>query len=690
EALLRAACELDPTLQSAAANLAELERRRKRKLRVDVPSAVAARIGDVERRATDLARRAKPAAAPESVALCMIVKDEERVLERCLASVAGVVDELVVVDTGSTDRTVEIARAHGATVLTYAWNDDFAAARNVGLEAATSDWILFLDADEELGPKDGARLRELTRRTWREGYTVEIHNKVGTPGDTRIVVNEALRLFRNRPSHRFDGRVHENVGRRMPADAPERLEASHLRIDHDGYLQQTRDEKDKTRRNLELLERQLAEEPPTAFLLYNLGSEYAVAGRFSTAIEHFARGWDLLLGDPLSQQQPFGPSLAVRYADTLRHAERFADAALIADQGLKLFPAFTDLVRQQALVARGDGRLADAAALLGRCLKLGDAPSQYLRVVGAGSFIAATELGEVLVALGDAAAAATLLQDTLADHPFHLEAVAPLAAALLAGGGTPDDVVAAVAERVGELSSDVRFALAAAFQERGAAEAAEAQLRVLLDDPGAAPAPVQLSLAEALLAQARFADADEAAAAVPDTDLLAPLAATTQAFAAIVSGDEARIAAALARLDVAGVHAAERDLLVAWAGAGHPSLTGASLTTLLTYLEALLRVEQFDAFGALLPLAGTLVGIDVRDLREQLAQMYLRRGFLDSAADEWAAVCQESGPDARALTGLARVAAAHGNADDARDFAEAATELDPSDPAPHRILAALS
>ncbi len=97
------------------------------------------------------------------ISLCMIVKDEEEMLPRCLAAVAEHVDELVIVDTGSTDRTVEIAESFGADVVEFPWNGSFADARNVSLDRATGDWILWLDADEVLddGPgRAAARARQ--------------------------------------------------------------------------------------------------------------------------------------------------------------------------------------------------------------------------------------------------------------------------------------------------------------------------------------------------------------------------------------------------------------------------------------------------------------------------------------------------------------------------------------------------
>lgn len=94
----------------------------------------------------------------DRISLCMIVKDEEEHLPRCLASVADVVDEIVVVDTGSQDHTVAVAAAHGARVFQIPWTGDFSAARNAAIDRATGDWVLVLDADDELTPETRAAL----------------------------------------------------------------------------------------------------------------------------------------------------------------------------------------------------------------------------------------------------------------------------------------------------------------------------------------------------------------------------------------------------------------------------------------------------------------------------------------------------------------------------------------------------
>ena len=205
------------------------------------------------------------------LSLCMIVRDEEEMLPACLASAAPLVDEMVVVDTGSTDRSVDLARAAGARVVELPWRDDFSQARNASLEAARGRWVLVLDADERLEPCSRQRLdAAIAACGEEEAMTVEIRSKLagGVWQSTHI-----LRLFRRRPEHRYQGRIHEqiagSIARRLgrgaisPARSP--LVARHL-----GYLPERLASRDKKQRNENLLRaevRRAPEDPAARFLL---------------------------------------------------------------------------------------------------------------------------------------------------------------------------------------------------------------------------------------------------------------------------------------------------------------------------------------------------------------------------------------------------------------------------------------
>lgn len=169
-----------------------------------------------------------------SISLCMIVKDEEQYLPACIASVKELVDEIIIVDTGSTDRTKEVAQQAGAKVFDLPWQDDFAAARNFSLSKATKDWILVLDADEAIAAQDHPRFRELLIWTIKQNpkivgfkfhqrnYTNDSHAAEFVPCDPEeryaeqqgfagYTLATPMRLFRRLPQVQYEGKVHEGV-----------------------------------------------------------------------------------------------------------------------------------------------------------------------------------------------------------------------------------------------------------------------------------------------------------------------------------------------------------------------------------------------------------------------------------------------------------------------------------------------
>jgi tetratricopeptide (TPR) repeat protein len=233
--------------------------------------------------------------------------------------------------------------------------------------------------------------------------------------------------------------------------------------------------------------------------------------------------------------------------------------------------------------------------------------------------------------------------------------------------------------------------LGTALYEAGAAEVAETQFRTVLDQqPSSVPARV--ALAEALLSQGRYADAAAEAAEVPVDEPAAGAARRTELFGLLVSGALDEAAAVLAR-SRDELPPGEAPLFEAWLSAATGSslpdaLPQQSAQMLATALEALLRVREVDAFGMLVPLIDR-VGLSPRDRRELLASMYMRRGYLESAADEWISVIEELGPDAPALTGLALVAKARELPDDALVFAREARQLDPAYAAASRLVSSL-
>jgi glycosyltransferase involved in cell wall biosynthesis len=669
ELLFKAAQGLDAELPHVQRNLKEVARRKRKGMRV-LPQAAGA-VRELEPKVKRVAAAARPAEGL-TLSLCMIVKDEEAMIARCLEAARDAVDEIVVVDTGSTDRTVAIAQELGARVLHHQWDGDFSAARNVSFEAATGDWVMYLDADEVLVTEDVERLRALTGRTWREAFYLVETNHTGELGDGTAVTHDALRVFRNRPEYRFEGRIHEQIAQHLPGYLPERLERTAVRVEHFGYLGAVRGAKDKVNRNLELLQRQAAEGLDTPFLHFNLGSEYAASGDAPRALEHFERAWTAVRADDQASTYGFAPSLTVRYLKSLRANGRAADVGTTGDAMLTLFPGFTDIVLEQAFAARAEGDAAAEEALLRRCLDMGDAPSRYSPTVGSGSSIALIALADVLRRRGAADDEEATLRRCLEEHPRFLGSVEPYATVLLRRGVPAAEVAATLHELVEETTPSVRFLLAVALSEAGAAAEAEIELRALLAaQPGCAQAHV--ALAETLLVQGRFADAAAAAATADPEAPCAAAAQRTELFARLAESAAADVQRAVA------LPAAERSAFAAWQAVRSGDAAPAALPVdaaapVLTMLDGLARLEAFDAFADLVPVLDA-IALPWRERRQALAELYLRRGFVDSAAEEWIAVCQQEGPDARALRGLSAVATAKGLAQDAEVFAAEAAAL---------------
>ncbi len=266
ESLFKAAMRLDPDLPHLADNLAAAGSRSHG--RPQVKGAAAAALRTLNLRAKLVADRARPVRGM-TLSLVMIVKDEQEMLPGCLEAVKEAVDEMIVVDTGSSDRTVEIARSFGATVVDFPWNGSFADARNVSIENATCDWVMYLDADEHMIPEDAGTLRALLQKTWREAFYLVETNYTGGDESGAAVTHHALRLWRRRPQYRFEGRIHEQKTHTMPTYLPERFETSTVRMRHYGYLRSRITAKDKSRRNIELLEIE-SHENPSPFNQYNL------------------------------------------------------------------------------------------------------------------------------------------------------------------------------------------------------------------------------------------------------------------------------------------------------------------------------------------------------------------------------------------------------------------------------------
>jgi tetratricopeptide (TPR) repeat protein len=290
------------------------------------------------------------------ISAALIVRDESKFIEDCLRSLVGNVDEIVVVDTGSRDDTIEIARHFPIELYHFRWCDDFSAARNYAIEQASGDWILYIDADERLDiPDQDAFIRSISD-LGKVALQLRLHPRVGWTAYSE------LRLFRNDPRIRFHGviheRIHPGVETVLAADGLD-VGTCDVRLHHLGY---EADQRPKNPRNIPLLRDQLSREPSRLYCWWHLGECLRLAGEEDAAIDAWARGIATLraLGP---QRCSLGDSALYLSLLKLMHGRGAAVDDLIAE-GLAFFPDHLALQWIAAQLAVERGNLESARPIL--------------------------------------------------------------------------------------------------------------------------------------------------------------------------------------------------------------------------------------------------------------------------------------------------------------------------------------
>ncbi len=298
---------------------------------------------------------AAPDAAEEPAGLIgasLIVRNEAAFLADCLASIRPVVDDIVVVDTGSTDETPAIAASYGARVFHFPWRNNFAEARNAGLDRCRTDWILYIDADERLAPVPRAEVEQLLRDAPEVAFRLLLRPVAGcTP-------YREYRLWRNDPRIRFRNAMHEKVVPAIHAVADlegRPISTCDLLLNHVGY------EGDQTRkhlRNLPLLRRQVRAEPDNLFVWHHLARVLAGLGK------HRASEQVLLHAIDISRSKP-----EVDYCGVLCYSEligmrmaRGEDVTDLIAEGRRYYPDNYVLIWQEARILVASGQPAGALA----------------------------------------------------------------------------------------------------------------------------------------------------------------------------------------------------------------------------------------------------------------------------------------------------------------------------------------
>lgn len=402
--------------------------------------------------------------AKPTLGVQLIVKNEAELLPRCLASLDGT-DEIIVTDTGSSDQSMEIARAYGAAVYAVDWSNDFSAARNTGLSYANTDWILVLDADEILQTSIES-IKDILQGSTAEAYTVRIENWLGSNPEDRLY-HSNVRVFRNGQGYFFSGRIHESVDPSiLKIHGPAAIGTSSIEILHFGYLPSMMNAKNKISRNEQLLRLALEEEPDDAFYSYNLAVTCCQDGRLKEAEE--------LLRHTLGRaplQASYRPSMIRDLCKIYLATGNVKAADSLLTRELTRYGDYPDLhyIQGQSWESQGLPDRAYQSYQHAVDTSSATAPRRaYVSEQGMDSFRPLHRMGVISQQLGKQEEAARLFHRSLQHHSLYLPAMQGIASAFQQLEVPDEDIAGLLMQLSGTGQSAARGAIIRTLYELGA------------------------------------------------------------------------------------------------------------------------------------------------------------------------------------------------------------------------------
>lgn len=365
------------------------------------------------------------------ISVCFITKNEERWIGECIDHLKPIVKQFIVVDTGSSDRTVEVARSHGAEVSSITWPENFAAARNISIQKANQPWILKIDPDERLDERDFDRLLDLTQQKsdllayqfWTRAYTndqarITLASYQVCRGEFAdrekdyqgFVTYPSIRLFRNLPFVKYHGMIHETVEPSLPPLADGRRSVSEpleIYFHHYGHTEAMTAEKEKSPLYNRLIKEELERNPNNWYVLFELGNEHFQRGEYAEAIEAFRRS---------DRAHPKKPQVLSNLGYTLILAGERAEGEKVLRDCLDADPFYHDAHLNLGASAFDTEDYARALKHFEECLRI--QPK---------SFMAMRARGQTLAQLGDVSASEAELRKVLELVPHFHEARVDLA-----------------------------------------------------------------------------------------------------------------------------------------------------------------------------------------------------------------------------------------------------------------------
>lgn len=322
------------------------------------------------------------------ISLCMIVKNEEELLAKCLEHIVPHMSEIIIVDTGSTDRTKEIAHQFTDQIYDFEWCNDFSQARNFSISKASNDWILVLDADEIVTefdrniPKSLEKFDELTVGRIKRINSIE--DKWGPTVNTERI----SRLFNKRWFH-YEGIIHEQIVQKNSDKAYKTIPVG-ITVDHVGYAKEVVNKKFKLNRNINMLQQAISTAPNDPYLHYQLGKSYYMAKEYQQAHDSFQTA----LSQPVNFAYEYVQDLIESYGYTLINTERYQQALKLEQYSIYYHnsPDFNFLL---GLIYMNNARFSKAVESFLNCVGMKEGKMQ-----GVNSYLANYNIAVIYEILG--------------------------------------------------------------------------------------------------------------------------------------------------------------------------------------------------------------------------------------------------------------------------------------------------
>lgn len=324
------------------------------------------------------------------LSICIITKNEASKLEKCLQCAKKLPAQIVVVDTGSTDKTPEIIKKYADIAGEFEWCDDFAKAKNYAAGLASNDWIFLLDSDEYIINFDWPQVQKLIQSSGTVLGNVFRKNLYMSEGESRASHIWIPRIY-NRKVYRYEGRIHEQL-RRVDGTEETYLNVRNLKVtmEHDGYAGTEEEKRKKALRNKRLLLLDLEEYGEKPYTLFQLGKSCYMAGEYAEAAQYFSRGLEFDLDPELE----YVIDMVETYGYALLNSGQ-ADVALGLESVYDTFGGTADFVCLMGLIYMNNGLLDEAVAEFLRATSMPEG-----KVAGTNSYLPNYNIGVIYECAG--------------------------------------------------------------------------------------------------------------------------------------------------------------------------------------------------------------------------------------------------------------------------------------------------